>query len=823
MKRKISALLLCLTIGFTAFFSGLVMQKNDLTAYASTEVLDPMARQDAIRQQLNVQIGSPVSGYKFALLDVPSPAKSALTAQGLSVTDISALQIRYSIPQPISAYNCLIIGDGTSTLHKDAVTNVKAFVKAGGSVILIGDSTQKIGAEQLDLDIGYQYEKYSINEISNLARVSPRSIESLSNTEINLTGATGYAALAYVRQIGADAFTLMESYDGNGVYKGPAVAVLADYAVNNGAQMGIFGITGGGYYTSTQFYTLLGQMAYRFASKYYYRLAVGINDYRKNQTYTYEITEPRRSGFVTMKNGKFYKPDGSELFLIGVNYTAPVAGGSGYGGGLSVNIDAIEGDFQKAAATGINFFRIWSVTPNNDVAIKAVINASRKYGIYLLFQLNTPMYYTDSTEYAAYLTQMTNWFKNEETVLGYDLANEPFITNIGGMSYDGVRNSALDYDSLNNFPFTDGDREWITAAAAGDYWPNLPSYLTDVVDRERLWGLKVGFDKSTKDIFWQEDRNYTAMPGYWHGRLWTDVEDYEDAFTVNEESFNQWISFAQGTLKAHDSNHFVTVGYNSINGFLAANEQLDFINHHIYQPAHNLEDYRMNITAFDRLYTRYLDKPITSGEFGVSLGAKLPSGEYIDEQVAVGFDMINYLYPFRQGYSGATIWNLNEFSIIDMKHRMPWLYNSSQADQIMQSRIGLFTYDNGYYGRKKQIANALSFFANFAGENVPGRNCILEIKTAESQNGAGYLFRGPNAVFVGNKSYTGENFSFNHSKFTNVFYYKNAGGINLMSTSDCVVSVKTANNTVDGNKISAVRSGDYLNISLIAGETVIIH
>ena len=820
LKRMICALIAVILIGMTACTPG--KTESSSNAQASSDSAEAETAK-GVREE--VEIGTPdFDLYKFAALEgVPQAAIDALTAQGANIKMITPadLETINSMETP-----CLILPDKTPIINAAAVEKLKAFTTSSGSIIFLGNSGWKVGSEKLELPVYYATLMYQEQMLTGITSIKPREIEKLKAGEAQLTDCDGYQALGYLLPGSSEPFTLVDAYNENGQMIGPAVGVLANFVGGSaGTSYGLFGITGDSYYGSQQFVDTFVDVCTRFATMYYFRVAKRTQELRVEKTHDYEVTEKMPETRITIKDGQFVYPDGKPFYMVGANYTAPTGGRTGYGLGESVNIDAIETDFKKAADIGINSFRIWSVTPDNDVVIKAVKNFSRKYGIYLLFQLKTPMYYADSKEYVAYLRQMAEVWKDDNMVLGYDLANEPFMTNVGGMSYDGVKNAALSYD-LSQINWSSGEKLWAEESAKLDRWPNLPSYLTNAADREKLWYLKIGIENGLKMKYWGDDNSYYAMPGYKGGKL-EFSGDYKSTMDMTEKVFKQWIDTACEALRSIDKNHYITVGYNSIIQLFDCNEALDFVSYHNYnQNAPGEYKYFKDcVEAYDRFRIRWPDQPVSGGEMGMSLGKKMSDGKYCDEQTTVMADMSHYFYTFHKKYSGVMIWRLQEVSMQDIRG-IPHLFNNPVDYQVDQAWIGLYTYDNSYGGKKKQIANALEFFSMYTKENNPGDGTAFDIK----QNGkdAEYVFSGKNALFVAYKSYDSETLKFSSDHLTNVYLYKNADGINLMCTENMAVKVKTEAYGVDRNaaKLNGVGSmkveGDYVTVNLVRGEIVTI-
>ena len=203
-----------------------------------------------------------------------------------------------------------------------------------------------------------------------------------------------------------------------------------------------------------------------------------------------------------------------------------------------------------------------------------------------------------------------------------------------------------------------------------------------------------------------------------------------------------------------DTNHLITVGYDTAFAALPSNRQLDFVSHHVMPPAWFAG--RAGEPDHARPARRsWPDKPITLGEFGYSTGIPLANG-YLDRYTASVGEMIHYLYAFTKDYDGVKKWMLNDWPYKIMQHYGDW--NQGDVTRVYEERFGLYYYDGTPAGRPKPIVHAL----RFVGEHIAGLapSGTLEIVPAPLSIGAGYVYKNKQALFIGNTAYTAAGLSF---------------------------------------------------------------
>lgn len=755
---------------------------------------------------------------------------SLLKSNGYTVRILTAKDLEDSAKFSIYECSCLILSPDVS-ISSTASSKIKYYLGSYGDIIFLGQSGWKVGQQTIGLPLYFYYDTYQMWDLEGTVSLIPASGQTTADSSSKYKGnVEGWSALAYMYPSVSESFPILDAYDSQNRLLGRAVSVIAHFNGSyTASQWGLFGITTDSYYKSKAFSSLLLSMVNKMQKKQYFQDGFNLNQKRQKQTETYKVTEKQPSGFIRIKDGVFVKPNGEPLFLIGTNYCAPIGYMSGYGAGKSVNIDAIEEDFKKARDSGLNFFRIWSVTVDNPVVCTVVRNLSRKYGIYLLFQMPHMTEYANSSEYFKMLKEFADYWKNETMVIGYDLANEPWITTVGGMKFNGSDSPALAAKAYSTSPLlTSNDKSWCDKAVAENLWPPCSSLIPDS-EKKELWGIKLLFDYAVKNKYWLgKDEYYSTFPGYTGGALTVDSK-YRQAVDAINLTFKQWIDGSINAIKSVDKNHFVTVGYNSVYALLDCNESLDFNSVHIYDPPKSLANMQNNTTTLDRMQLRFPNQPAIAGEFGASCGYVVPDGRYMDPYTAAVVDMCVYMSAYAKGQAGVANWQLNETPISSMLAGMPWLASYSEADKIAQERIGLFTYDGTYRGIEKPLAKALACFSAYAHANTPGKNTSFKLISGGTRAGTSYEMKGPNGLFVGSTSYSSNLLTFSSNRAANVMVYKLGNTITVMSTTTCQVKVnvkefglKASSAVVSGNKGKVSVQGDYLIIDLYEGQKVSI-
>lgn len=699
--------------------------------------------------------------------------------------------------------------------------NLMRFVREGGNVVFLGEAGRTLGRFDVDLPAFNDYELYDLGAVTEVVPVQDQTIISVDGGTAGEW--TGLSAVGYVYPNASVFHPLLSGQDMYGRSKGLAAGLLVHYAgPYKGGHWLLFGITTPQFYSTQLFTQTVVEVLEKIGSGELILQAEKDMKQGVLGRFDFQITEPAPSGFLALSEDKthFVRPDGKKFFMTGANYAGPFHNGFGFGNNVPVSL--IEADFKKAKEAGINVFRIWSVDPDDTKTVEILTEMARKYGIYLLIVLDHPSSFTTSSFYQARVKRHAQTWGKEPMVLGYDLANEPDLQRIGGIRYDGSSTPVLRlaaYETMEDLI----NRSAVERDVANNAYPGFPQGTTH---QDNL-NLRAAFHLWQKFVaqYTSGGSDYSTFPDY-KGDFEPDSTS-ESVFEAVNQSFQQWISMIKEVLDTYCPHQFITVGYDQSLVLLPANDQLDFANHHVYQRPTSYENVVKNLTTMDRLRLRFSNKPISLGEFGYSSGLMMPDGEFMDPYTAAVGELMFYLYAFAHDYSGVMVWMLNERPIPNMRHNELWM---QAADLRGEERFGMYYYDGTLTGKPKPIAHAVRFFRRYADQFEPGIG-TMTITRAKTRMGAGYVYEGPNALFVGDTCYVTDDVDFKSDRAANLMMIWNDTTLEIMSTADSKVGLRLSSFLGDVNldSVNVVGSAggikmsdDFVFINLLEGETITI-
>lgn len=155
----------------------------------------------------------------------------------------------------------------------------------------------------------------------------------------------------------------------------------------------------------------------------------------------------------------------------------------------------------------------------------------------------------------------------------------------------------------------------------------------------------------------------------------------------------------------------------------------------------------------------------------------------------------------------------------------PWL--TDERTRVYEERFGLFYYDGTPEGRPKPIVHALRVLRDYVERAGPGGK--LAIRRSRSPIGAGYVFRGERALFVGGPEHQEDRLAFACPRPANVMLTWDDGSLAVLSTADVrvrldpaafVPALEAGKAEVSGRHGGWEREGRGLAVELLAGETV---
>ena len=625
----------------------------------------------------------------------------------------------------------------------------------------LDDATVAETPEPVGLPVFSDYEPYTLRDV---VRVEAAKGQDIVPKDIELTGSfEGTWALGFAFPNQSRFRPVLVARDEHGRDRGWAAGMLANFAGQYaGSNWLIFGVTSPEFYRDPGFAAVVSNCLAKMQGDELARAAQAENE-RLDAT-EIALTEESPAFLRLSEDGRhFVDAEGQRVFLTGCNYIGSFA--RRFFGGPWLHY--LEQDFQKAHAAGINAMRIYGGGALITDARKreALCQLARKYGIYLLI---VAVDHTDIlTEEALRerVRMVAEAFRDEPMVLGYDLQNEPYTYKVAEIVSDGGGKRLGE-----RYP---GWRKW-------------EEYL-------KWAGLEV-----------KTGNDFSTFPGL-DGPLPVN-DEWREVFDDTNAIWDEWVRWQVEEIRGVDPNHFVTVGYNSLNECFPANRRLDFVSHHVYRVPYSHEDVVLNLTTLDRVQAILPDRPVSLGEFGYSNGDVLDDG-YLDFHTSAVGEMIHYLYAFANDFEGVHKWVLNDHPLALSVKLSPWMPPDATSQHVHQGRFGFYYYDGTIEGRPKPICHALRFFRDYADTVEPGGE--LEVTPGPTRIGTVYRYRGPGALFVGNVTYESPRLRFTAKRPANVMLTWNEDEARVMSTADATAWVR-------------VGEGEMTRVELLEGETVVL-
>lgn len=727
---------------------------------------------------------------------------------GYSAQVISFAQLSDSSVFGSAYFDCLAMPDSVH-YPASASTNIQFFTESGGDLLLMGGhafsepmvasgkkwvSCDAEDNPKLDRLLGV-FDTYEIYDMPSVTTTEFNEDQAyIDPIKCSINGAfSGVSAIGFETPDSSTFIPVLEALDADGIRRGWACGILTHYKISAGSDWMLFGIQQDGFYRSDDFIRLTDHLFGRFISGSLHAQAKEENTARIDGKVEPAKDSEEPMGIRLTSDGLgFEYEDGTPFFVVGANIVNKGSFNQHYKGKFKPAL--MEEDFQRLKRAGVNVVRLYGVFEYVDDTeyIQALKTCARKYGIYLLLEVS---YRSASTLEA--LKQkgriISNVFKDDPMVLGYDLQNEPY------------------YWDLNEVTDSSG-------TTLAKLYPNA-GYFSEYADYAKL------------DLAGSSWSTYPRV----NGPLPTPQNDRQK---LGVESVNgilgAFIQAVTDGIRENDKTHLITVGYNTPYVFLSCNNSLDFISNHVYENLRTVTNYQTisaNITAMDRLRSVY-KKPIIIGEFNVSNGDKgTGNSVYYDIHNSGVAEFIHYIYAYAKGYSGVMKWALTDWPLfnIEMETSSWW-----QGDKtwISEGRMGMYMYDGTLEGSPKPIAQSLKFLSDYVTETKAADRGDLKLTTNKSLIETGYVFEGKNALFVGDVSYQSDQLTFasTDDKPANVMLRWTSKKLTVMSTHDCEITIRVSDflsSSASKAKITGKYKGlkqneETITVTLFAGETVVV-
>ena len=160
-------------------------------------------------------------------------------------------------------------------------------------------------------------------------------------------------------------------------------------------------------------------------------------------------------------------------------------------------------------------------------------------------------------------------------------------------------------------------------------------------------------------------------------------------------------------------------------------------------------------------------------------------GRYLDFHTSAVGEMAHYLYALVKGYIGVTKWVLTDWhwDIIGKAGER------GRPTQIYEAYFGMYYYDGHPPGleRAKPIVPAVRFLREYV--DGGGQGGEIQIVRAANPIGAGYVYRAPHALFVGDDHYRSAGLNFTAEHPANVMLSWKGSELRVMSTADAGITI----------------------------------
>ena len=146
-----------------------------------------------------------------------------------------------------------------------------------------------------------------------------------------------------------------------------------------------------------------------------------------------------------------------DVFLIGVNYIYPQNNRAfdfwNKASFSTEDLAIVENDFRKMQAAGINAVRIFFKEQMTDVPeLNAALKTyAERYDIQILMEVVTHSFDETDELVVARTNKVLDGFKNDPSVFGYDIQNEPQISGIAGIRFNNNPSPLLQLDVYNQY------------------------------------------------------------------------------------------------------------------------------------------------------------------------------------------------------------------------------------------------------------------------------------------------------------------------------------------------------------------------------------
>ena len=360
---------------------------------------------------------------------------------------------------------------------------------------------------------------------------------------------------------------------------------------------------------------------------------------------------------VKIRGEQFVDASGKPTFLLGVNYEGPADRAWQMWEDGRWDILLIGRDMERAQAAGVSVVRVFVQQP-----LAEDIRAGRwtKLDAFLrladLRQLKVILTFADYPDgnlerLIAIDTAVATRYRDRETILAYDLKNEPRFYDLALAQYPtGASVPLQDRERVARIGETIPRDEVPAYRETDEGRARIPAWLND--DRAHIYtNMHHAYLRYMDEAqAWARDREPTSV-AYLNAPESAGASALEDAMN---DTLAAWIKPRADAIRAADPDALITIGH--VDPYLAslpANDLLDYRTLHRYPAASNA-GVRSAAALFSDVRAALPGKPLVLGEFGFSNATVAE-----DQSAQLELELVRAVAAANG--AGAIKWMLNDF------------------------------------------------------------------------------------------------------------------------------------------------------------------
>jgi len=421
---------------------------------------------------------------------------------------------------------------------------------------------------------------------------------------------------------------------------------------------------------------------------------------------------------------------GDPMFMLGVNYHGYFDRAWKMWGSDWFEAELIERDLRKAKQSGFNTIRLMidetlaqEISRNNFKKLDKVLQLAQAQKLWVMPTLNSS-HALELAQVAEFAAKLTTHYKDNPTILGYDLENAPTFYHLAAAQYPTGYTATVQTTQLIDHYGPRVSREQVADLQQKGHLPShltadLAFYYANALHlfREYEIALKAFEAQGRGTAFDFLLSNEAAM---WHPLI-----------GVLESTLETWLKARLDPIRAGGCQHLATVSWNQLHlALLPSNNALDFQSYQHYTPL-SLNGFNTIVSHLQSLRRAHPDHAILLSEFGWS---NQPSAHDVTdyEQTAL-YEAAMFSFLRAHNFSGGYKWALNDWQ---------------EAADSTAAHFGVFRMGD----EPKPISNLVQHFAT----NWPPlseQQPHFFAAGHESRNGLAYRFDLPQQVTVGGHVY----------------------------------------------------------------------